>query len=574
MTIAITATEARKSRIDWTKPVLWLFAAFMIVLIVLPLSWLAVFAFTDKARSPTLQNFVTLFIDPDFLDPMLTTAIIATTSAVICCLVAAPMGWLVSRTDMPGRQTIRALVTASFVTPPFLGAVAWELLAAPNSGLLNQLYRFLTAAGSDAHLFDIYSLAGIIFVISCYTFPFVFVLVANALDNMPGELEDASAILGGKAWTTARRVTIPLAMPALVAGSLIAFLQAMTLFGSPAILAVPAGLLTIDTKIWSLFQYPPKLELAAAAAVPLLLLTIVLLQAQKFILGRRGYSVVGGKYGAPRRVELKAWRWAALGFCLLILLNPVFLPYFALFNAAFSPNATTLVTPGTFTLHNIVFVFTELSSTQVALKNTVILGGATATIGTILALVIAYVTTRRVVAGSRVLGFLATAPIAVPGIVLGVGMCLIYTRPHFVLYGTLWILLIAFLTISLPAAYQQLQAAFATIHPELEDASRILGATRLQSLRQITAPLLRTGVIATWCFIFIGVMRELSAAIVLFTSQTKVLSVLIYDLNESGDLAAIAVLGIAMLVITFAVVVAVNRIPMFGGNATARLRNS
>jgi iron(III) transport system permease protein len=571
MTTIAAATP--RPRIDWTKPVLWLFAAFLVVLILLPLSWLAVYSLTDRERHITLQNFVKLFTDPDFLDPLMTTATIATTSAFFCCVVAAPMGWLVSRTDMPGRQFIRALVTASFVTPPFLGAVAWELLAAPNSGLLNQLYRTLTGADAGEHLFDIYSLTGIIFVISCYTFPFVFVLVANALDNMPGELEDASAILGGRAWTTARRVTIPLALPALVAGALVAFLQAMTLFGSPAILALPAGFHTMTTKIWSLFQYPPKLELAAAAAVPLLLLTIVLLQAQKFILGRRGYSVVGGKYGAPRRVELKAWRWAALAFCLIVLLNPVFLPYFALFNAAFSPNATTLVTPATFTAHNIIFVFTELSATQLALKNTVILGAATATIGTILALVIAYVTTRKVVAGSRALGFLATAPIAVPGIVLGVGLFLSYTRPPFVLYGTLWILLIAFLTISLPSAYQQLQAAFATIHPELEDASRILGATRLQSLRQITAPLLRTGVIATWCFIFIGVMRELSAAIVLFTSQTKVLSVLIYDLNESGDLAAISVLGLAMLVITFAVVFTINRIPIFGAGTGARLRN-
>lgn len=566
-----TTTVPPQAKIDWTKPVLSLVAFCMVVLIALPLSWLAIYAFTDKARNPTLQNFVTLFTNPDFLDPLLTTAIIATTSALICCLIAAPLSWLVSRTDMPGRQTIRALVTASFVTPPFLGAVAWELLAAPNSGLLNQLYRFLTGAESDVYLFNIYSLGGIIFVISCYTFPFVFVLVANALDNMPGELEDASAILGGKAWTTARRVTIPLALPALVAGALIAFLQAMTLFGSPAILALPAGFHTMTTKIWSLFQYPPKLELAAAAAVPLLVLTILLLQGQKFLLGRRGYSVVGGKYGAPRQVELKGWRWVALAFCLVALLNPVFLPYLALLNAAFSPNATTLVTPSTATLHNIVFVFSELSSTQLALKNTVILGASTATIGTLLALVIAYVTTRRVIAGHRILGFLATAPVAVPGIVLGVGLFLSYTRPPFVLYGTLWILLIAFLTINLPSAYQQLQAAFATIHPELEDASRILGATRLQSLRQITAPLLRTGVIATWCFIFIGVMRELSAAIVLFTSQTKVLSVLIYDLNESGDLAAIAVLGIAMLVITFAVVMAVNRIP---GGSAARLRNS
>src|ERR1700723_1114899 len=293
----MTSTTYPKAGIDWTKPVLWLFAAFLVALIVLPLTWLAIYAVTDKANPLTLQNFVTLFTDPDFLDPLATTAIIAISSAIICCAVAAPMGWLVSRTDLPGGQTIRALVTASFVTPPFLGAVAWELLAAPNSGLLNQLFRFMTGAEADEHLFDIYTMTGIIFVISCYTFPFVFVLVANSLDNMPGELEDASAILGGKAWTTARRVTIPLALPALVAGALIAFLQAMTLFGSPAILALPAGFHTMTTKIWSLFQYPPKLELAAAAAVPLLLLTILLLRAQAMLLGRRGYAVVGGRQG-------------------------------------------------------------------------------------------------------------------------------------------------------------------------------------------------------------------------------------------------------------------------------------
>src|ERR1700760_3305259 len=565
-------TAAPKSRIDFTKPVLWLFALVLVVLIALPLSWLAVYSLTDKAGHVTLQNFVTLFTDPDFLDPLLTTAIIAFTSAAICCLIAAPMGWLVSRTDMPGRKFIRALVTASFVTPPFLGAVAWELLAAPNSGLLNQLFRLLTGAESDDHIFNIYSMTGIIFVISCYTFPFVFVLVANALDTRPGELEDASAILGGRAWTTARRITIPLALPALVAGSMIAFLQAMTLFGSPAILALPAGFHTMTTKIWSLFQHPPKLDLAAAAAVPLLVLTILLLQAQKFILGRRGYSVVGGKYGPPRRVEMGRWRWAALAFCLVILLNPVFLPYFALLNAAFSPNATTLATPSTLTLHNIVFVFTELSATGLVLKNTVILGTATATIGTILALVIAYVTTRQVIAGSRVLGFLATAPVAVPGIVLGVGLFLSYTRPPFVLYGTLWILLVAFVTIALPAAYQQLQSAFRVVHPDLEEASRILGATRLRTLWRITTPLLRTSVIATWCFIFVGVIRELSAAVILFTSETKVISVLIFDLNESGDLGAIAVLGLIMLIITFTVVVTINRLPGFGGNI--RLRNN
>src|SRR5215208_6387599 len=563
MTIAITTTDTAKPRIDFTRPVLWLFAAFMIVLIVLPMSWLMLYAFTDKARHPTLRNFVTLFTDPAFLDPLLTTAIIATTSAVICCIVAAPIGWLVSRTDMPGRQTIRALVTASFVTPPFLGAVAWELLAAPNSGLLNQLYRYLT--GAENPLFDIYSLTGLIFVISCYTFPFVFVLVANALDNMPGELEDASAILGGKAWTTARRITIPLALPALVAGALIAFLQAMTLFGSPAILALPAGFHTMTTKIWSLFQYPPKPELAAAASLPLLVLTVVLLRAEHMILGRRGYSVVGGKQGDPRLVKLGWLKWVALAAVFGVLLFPVFLPYAALLNATFSRVASEFVSFSNFTLHNINFVFFELSATKLAVKNTFILGILSATIGTLLALVISYVTTRRAITGYRALGFLATAPIAIPGIVLGVALFLTYARPPFVLYGTLWILLIAFVTIALPAAYQQMQSAFRSVHTDLEDASRILGATRMRVLRDITAPLLRTSVIATWCFVFVGVMRELSAAIMLFTSETKVISVLIFDLNESGDLGAISVLGLAMLIITFAVVIAVNRIPGFGG---------
>jgi iron(III) transport system permease protein len=257
-------------------------------------------------------------------------------------------------------------------------------------------------------------------------------------------------------------------------------------------------------------------------------------------------------------------------YCFLALLCPVFLPYGALLNAAFAPLPSQLVTFGTLTLRNIHFVFFELSATQLTLRNTFLLGTLAATIGTTLALVIAYVTTREAVPGHRALGFMATAPVAIPGIVLGVALFLSYTRPPFVLYGTLWILLIAFVTISLPAAYQQLQAAFRTVHPELEDASRILGATRLTALRQITAPLLRTGVIATWCFIFVGVIRELSAAIMLFTSETKVVSVLIFDLNESGDLGAIAVLGIIMLVITFTVVVLVNRVPGFGSTITMR----
>jgi iron(III) transport system permease protein len=243
---------------------------------------------------------------------------------------------------------------------------------------------------------------------------------------------------------------------------------------------------------------------------------------------------------------------------MLVLACPVFLPYFALLNASFSKLASHIVSLNNFTLKNVEFVFFDLDETNLAIKNTFLLGILAATLGTMLAVVIGYITERKAATGHRVLAFLATAPIAIPGIVLGVGLFFAYTKPPFVLYGTLWILLIAYITLAMPAAYQQMQSAFRAVHPELEDAGRILGATRLRALWEITAPLLRTSVIATWCFIFVGVIRELSAAVMLFTSQTKVLSVLIFDLNESGDLAAISVLGVFMLIITSVVVALAN----------------
>jgi iron(III) transport system permease protein len=247
------------------------------------------------------------------------------------------------------------------------------------------------------------------------------------------------------------------------------------------------------------------------------------------------------------------------------------LPYAALAKTALVRTPSDPLSWATLTWHNIYFVFVEFSQTRAALWNTVLLGIVSATAGTALALVVGYVTSRRLFPGHRILGSLATAPVAIPGIVLGVGLFLAYTRPPIVLYGTLWILLLAFLTIELPAGYQQIQAAFRGLHPELEEASRILGASRLKSLWDITAPLLRTSLVATWCFVFIGVIRELSATIMLTTANTKVVSVIIYDLNESGDLGPISVLGITLLLITFAVVLIANRLPVLGRTPALRI---
>lgn len=558
----------RKAGIDLSLPILATTAGFLVLLIGLPVAWLLYYAVTDRAGSLTFANFVTLASDPSFTEPLVTTLILCVSVAIAAAAVASPIAWLVARTDLPLRRTIRVMMTASFVTPPFLGAIAWEILAAPNSGILNQAWRALSGASDP--LLNIYSLPGLVFVISCYTAPYVFVLVANALDRIPADLEDAAGILGAKRWRVTLTVTLPLAIPAILAGALIAFLQAMTLFGSPAILALPAGFHTVTTKIFSLFQFPPKPQLAAAAALPLLVVTILLLTAQTRLLGRRGYAVVGGKSGEPRLLRLGRLRIPAFALVLSVLSLPLILPYAALLKASVSSFPGAPIAYEFLTWRHLYFVFVEFSQTQKAFWNTLVLALGTATLGTVLALVISYLTARRAIAGSRFLEFLATAPVAIPGIVLGVGLFLSYTRPPLALYGTLWILLLAFLTIELPVAFQQLRSSFRAVHPELEEASRILGAGRLGTLARITAPLLKSGVVAAWCFIFIGVVRELSAAIMLFTANTKVLSVVIYDLNESGDLGAIAVLGVAMLLVTFAVVGFANWISGVGSGVRLR----
>src|SRR5918911_2191300 len=316
---AAHARPAGALRFDLSALVFAAFGLFLALLVGLPLAWLAYYALTDASGAFTLANLERLVTDETLWAPLRISLIVATSVGVLSAAVAAPVAWLAARTDMPGRRFVRVLVTASFVTPPFLGAIAWEILAAPNSGLLNQWYRWLYDLPPFVALFDVYTVTGLIFVDTCYAFPFVLVLIANALDRMPGDMEDASAILGAKPWRTAWRITVPLALPAILAGVMVAFLRSLTIFGTPAILALPGNFHTITTKIWSLFQYPPNPGLAAAASVPLLLLTILLLQAEGWILGRRGYAVVGGKASPPRPVVLKALRWPALALCLIVL---------------------------------------------------------------------------------------------------------------------------------------------------------------------------------------------------------------------------------------------------------------
>jgi len=547
----------RALAVDRSMAVWVLTAAALVVMMALPLGWLGWLSVSGE-QGPTLAHYARVFADRQLLKALWNTLVLAVWVGVVSVAVGAPMAWLTARTDLPARGAIRGLIMASFVTPPFLGAFAWVMLAGPNAGLLNKSWR--AATGAEDALLDIFTMPGLIFVVAIYTFPYVYIMIANTLTLIASDLEEAAAILGASRLRVAATVTLPLVAPALLSGFILAVLQALALFGSPAILALPAGFHTITTQIWSFFHYPPKAEMAAAFSIPLLLATALLLQLQKRLLGRRGYAAVGGKTGQRRGIRLGAWRWPALAACLAVMACSIVLPYGVLAKAALARAWSQPLDRANLTLANITFTFFEYSATKSAILNTLELGLMTATVGAVLAAVLAYVAHRRLVYGHQVLAFLALAPVVIPGVVLAVGLFIAYTRPPFLLYGTLWILFVAYVTKEMPVGYSQADATFRGVHVELEEAGRILGAGRLRVLREITAPLARSGIIATWCFIFIGVIRELSASIILFTPDTKVMSVVIFDLKEEGQFGAIAVLGVFMLLMTFATVVLVQRV--------------
>jgi len=238
----------------------------------------------------------------------------------------------------------------------------------------------------------------------------------------------------------------------------------------------------------------------------------------------------------------------------------IFLPYGVLAKAAFARAWAQPLTWSNVTLGNFTFTFFEYGATRAAIVNTLELGLLTASVGAVLVALLAYVSNRRLIIGHQVVTFLALAPIVIPGVVLAVALFIAYTRPPLVLYGTLAILFVAYLTKEMPTGYAQSDATFRGIPADLEDAGRILGAGRLRILRDVTAPLARSGIIAAWCFIFIGVIRELSASIILFTPNTQVMSVVIFDLKEEGQFGAIAVLGLVMLALTFATVAVMQRL--------------
>src|SRR5207249_6387355 len=265
--------------------------------------------------------------------------------------------WAVSRTDMPGKGLVWAAILGTFIVPNYLGAVAWILLAGPNAGWLNRVW--MAATGASAGPFNIYSMAGLVLIIAIYSYPYVFVFTRGALDLISSEMDDAATTLGAGVVRRTLRITLPLTLPAILAAFIVAFLEAIALFGVPALIALPGRFQVMTTTLWQRFEFPPKLQGAAAYSMPLLLITVFLFWLQYRITAGKGYVALTGKGGERRIVRLGPWRWAMLGYCLVVTSLSFFLPMLVVLQAAFAKAWGRGFSLDNLTLRNVRFVLVD-----------------------------------------------------------------------------------------------------------------------------------------------------------------------------------------------------------------------
>jgi iron(III) transport system permease protein len=527
--------------------------AVLLFLVVSPFVELVLSSFrSSNGEGFTLANYAAAYGRERYVQALFNSLELGACATLLAGAFAIPLAWAVSRTNMPGRGFVRLTVLATFITPPYTGAVAWILLAGPNAGWLNRAYTFVT--GAEAGPLNIYSFPGLVFVIALYSFPYIFIFTSAALELVSSEMEEAANILGAGTWRTMRRVTLPLALPAILGGLIICFLEAIALFASPAMIAIPARFNVVTTQLFQFFANPVRVEVAAAYAMPLLGVTLMLILIQRLITQRKGFVALTGKGSERRPIDLGGAKWLLFGYAMLVASMSVFLPYIFLLQAAFAKAWGRGFSLDNLSFANFHFILFEHATATQSVVNALMYGAAAATAAVIITFGVSYIVQRRLIPFAEVLGFLCVAPFVIPGVVLAIGFYAAYAPPPLALYGTATILILAFTTRFLPIGYVNSSAAMRSLNPEMEEAVRVLGGNRLTALRRVVAPLLKRNLLGAWLLIFIPATRELSSAIFLYGPNTKVVSVMIFDMSEEGNFEYLAALALLLQVLTLPMV--------------------
>jgi iron(III) transport system permease protein len=535
-----------------------LLLAILAFLVIYPMAMLLLGALTDTnpvidgfgVFRLSIANFITVLSNPNVGEALANTLIACAGGTAVAVVIGLAFSWIVVRTNTPFKGFIAAASMVPLFVPPLVAGVAWVILGSPKTGLINTMFKWMNV---DWRV-DFYSLTGLVFVFGIYYAPYVYMFTASALRNMDPSLEEASEVAGANAFSTLFSVTFPLIAPAIISGTLLSFVVMLGIYGIPAVLGAPANINVLTTYIFKLTNWsPPLYNTAAAVAVILMVATAFLVWLQQTVLAGRSYTTVAGKAFRPRSLNLGPWRWMTFGLAVVYLFIVVVLPLLALVVAAFRKfmfvrDLASLFDLRQYSMVHFISIF-ENPLTLRSIYNALEVGIITALLGGVLAFAIGYTIHRTRVAGRSSIDLLSTLPVAIPGLVIGVAYLWAWIGLPGGLYGTIWILALAFIARFMPDTVKALSTSFLQIHRELEEAAWICGKGMLATIRTIVLPLASPGVIAAMTLLFVLSIRELGSSLFLYTSNTMVMSVLLLDYYEGGNIGKTAAFSLVQTVL-------------------------
>ncbi|MDP9416737.1 MAG: iron ABC transporter permease [Actinomycetota bacterium] len=523
-------------------------------LALIPLYYLLYGTFFDE-NGFTLRGFTDAYTANGIGKLISNSLIFAFGSAALSLTVGTTLAYLNVRTDVPFKPLFFAASVIPLIIPGILYTVSWIFLASPDIGLLNALLEPVFGPG----VFDVFTLWGMIWVEGLHLSPIVFLLMVAAFRSMDPSLEESALMSGASRWTTFRRITVPLVRPAIVASILIMTVRSLESFEVPALLGLQNGIYVFTSRIYFVLRsYPPDLAAAGALAVGLLVVALLgVLLSNRVAKGSKNYQTVTGKGFRPRPMELGRWRPVAgvliVGYFLMTVIAPLaVLLYTSLLKFYVAPSAEAFRSMSLDNYRELA----GLSQAGTALKNSLILGLGTATLVMVFMSVAAWIVVRSRIPGRAMVDHLAFVPLVIPGLVLGLALSFVYLRSPVPIYGTIFILLIAYCTRYMPYGMRYAVTSMHQISNELEESALVCGASWWQTFRRILLPLLSPGLVAGFVYILVVSFRELSSSILLYSPGNEVLSILIFEQFENGQFTILAALGVVM-VLTLVVLVTV-----------------
>ena len=482
----------------------------------------------------SLHNFASMSED---LDVIVNTLMVALGATVMAVVIGFVLAWILTRTNIPGRGRLERLMELPYYMTPLVGAMAWGILASPKTGLLNQAWRVI---GGRADLFDIYSPMGIAWVMALFEGTVAFVMISAAMKSMDPSLEESSRVLGAGKMRTALLVTLPLVAPGVLSATVFVFAEMLGAFAAAFVLGIPGRYYVVTTAIWEATQsFPPEYGRAAALGLSLFAAMVVTLTIAKLIMRRGSHATITGKAFRPRPINAGSARWLLMGISWSYIVLAVILPLAALLLTSFQKFATVILSDSVFTLANYQTALSTGTLGQ-AFVNSLILGLSVATIGVPVIGVLTWIIYRSRLRGRGAIEYVVMFPQAVPRLIFGLGLLWAWINIPIPIYGTLWLLGIAYFTVFLPLGLRTMAGVVMQIDRSLEECARVCGASWTHQIRTVSLPLLRPGLAAAWLLIFIASIRELGASVFLMGPLSKVISPAIINawLSSSSELSA------------------------------------